>query len=740
MSKSICMATIPFEGLKMNNGIGTYYSDMARFLSKNGWEVTVLVYDEGDITNFAEEYYDTNRIPVYNAVALCKESGAHVYEELMRANHPIQARSHVFHEALQVLMNRYGCSFDLIEFSEWGGAAFVPLNMKRNLGLYPNSRIVVKLHGSSRWHDDGCKQEWRTADDIKKYYYERYQFENADIQVSPTRHLFEWCSQAGWAVKQADSICTYPFPEGEAPPAGSEVCKRNEIVFFGRFEERKGLPEFMEALNYIATIYPNFYTDYKLVFMGIEYKFSREEIRKYLPGYQCEFLLLPRENAIRYIAEYARLVVLPSRLDNFPNTVMECMYTRVPFVTSRAGGIREMLGEGSALYEAISCELDVRSLARLIIKYLRYDEQRVRELLDLGHDRLKQITNPEDILRWYGGALAKNIVPTSHKDGSEATPPGVTVIIPTHNLTTSLYLETALRSLQGQTYPRVEVIVEDSSTEPKAIKVLDILRKRYPRVTFVHEDNEGIGSALNKALPLVKTRYVMEMDGDNIARRDMVETLVKSMENRGDVAGLSCYFAAFRDEDEARVLEALDESVYRPGYRPFYYFTPMGPCLPALFFNNIQGDANSIFLTDVVRSLGGWPEEKRKGFQDWSMWIKMLANGHKVDVVATVLYYYRYHTNNYFKSKTVYDSDEVNFEYIRELIKKRPEYFYDQCYPLLHRAIRDSERLRAQPAPSVDKDNVLLRIGGVLDGIAMASPLAYKILKISGAAVRRIIN
>lgn len=159
MSRSICMATIPFEGLKLNNGIGTYYSDMARFLTKNGWEVAVLVYDVGDISIFADHYYETDHIPLYNAVDLCKESGEHVYEELMRANHPILARSHVFHDALQVLMNRYGYTFDLIEFSDWSGAAFVPVNMKKNLGLYPNSKIIVKMHGPSQWHDDGCGQE-----------------------------------------------------------------------------------------------------------------------------------------------------------------------------------------------------------------------------------------------------------------------------------------------------------------------------------------------------------------------------------------------------------------------------------------------------------------------------------------------------------------------------------------------------------------------------------------------------
>jgi len=66
----------------------------------------------------------------------------------------------------------------------------------------------------------------------------------------------------------------------------------------------------------------------------------------------------------------------------------------------------------------------------------------------------------------------------------------------------------------------------------------------------------------------------------------MVETFVRCMENRSDVAALSCYNIIFKDEEEIKLEEYLSDhagSIYMTDrcYRPF------GPCLPSLLFENL---------------------------------------------------------------------------------------------------------------------------------------------------------
>ena len=105
MSKSICLATIDFEGLVEVGGIGSYYAELARLLSRSGWNVTVLFHstDDKSVGKFAERYYRDHNIPIYSANDLAEESGEDP-KQIWRDASWHQARSHVFHEALRTLV------------------------------------------------------------------------------------------------------------------------------------------------------------------------------------------------------------------------------------------------------------------------------------------------------------------------------------------------------------------------------------------------------------------------------------------------------------------------------------------------------------------------------------------------------------------------------------------------------------------------------------------------------------
>ena len=743
--KSICLPTIDFEGL-MVGGIGTYYNNLAKLLSQNGWQVVVLFhsYDDKDISKFAGKYYETYNIPIYNANELCNESEKSL-PEIWRDANWFQARSHIFHEALQVLMKKYGYNFDLIEFPEWGGAGFIPVQMNKNFGSYRTSKIIVKLHGSSEWCNEANVQEWTSFDDLKLNYLERYAFENADIQVSPTHHLLQWCREHGWRVREDACICRYPVRLNLKYELSTNLTKRKGVIFFGRFEERKGVIEFIESLHYIKSIFPLFHRENNITFIGTQDRLSKSYISDKLDGYECNFFTFTRDEAVKYLAENARLVVIPSKLDNFPNTVLESMFAKIPFVTSRSGGIPEMLEIGSELYASISCDIaNPSNLGDLILQYLNYNEEYVQKLLDLAYQRAKEITNPEEILQWYNEKLYENQKSFSNKNKDDKETPGVTIIIPTQNLTTSKYLETALESLLNQTYKNIKIIIKDASTEPKAILTLEYLKEKYPNVIIIHKEDIGLGNALNQALSSVDTKYVMQVDGDNIAKPEMVETFVRCMENRNDIVALSCYYAAFTDDNEHRVLKTLTNK-RNEKYIPHFYYKPIGLCLPLLFFENTAGDANSIFLTDVVKSIGGWPEGS---FQDWGMWIKLLANGHNMDVIPKVLFYYRDRPESDLKTKNRFYVDNANIPFIRSIIENRPEFFSSNCYESLHRLIRYSladsnlamqDNLAMQEL-NVIKNSALYAVGVKLGDFAAKLPMLKRSLEIIGKTVNKIVG
>ena len=71
--------------------------------------------------------------------------------------------------------------------------------------------------------------------------------------------------------------------------------------------------------------------------------------QKYSKYKQIEFWGY-QENPIQYLGN-ADLLVVPSLVDSFPNTIMEGLFLEIPVIGSRRGGIPEMLRYEALLFE-----------------------------------------------------------------------------------------------------------------------------------------------------------------------------------------------------------------------------------------------------------------------------------------------------------------------------------------------------------------------------------------------------
>src|SRR4029077_14858135 len=73
---------------------------------------------------------------------------------------------------------------------------------------------------------------------------------------------------------------------------------------------------------------------------------SRRVIAERARRWAFEVRILPdrdHDQARDYLKGPGRLAVIPSLLENYPNTVLECLAHRVPFLASRVGGIPEQV-------------------------------------------------------------------------------------------------------------------------------------------------------------------------------------------------------------------------------------------------------------------------------------------------------------------------------------------------------------------------------------------------------------
>jgi glycosyltransferase involved in cell wall biosynthesis len=201
------------------------------------------------------------------------------------------------------------------------------------------------------------------------------------------------------------------------------------------------------------------------------------------------------------------------------------------------------------------------------------------------------------------------------------------------------FLPETLESLANQTYPNIEVIViNDGSTQPFSLEVLEQMRKKYPQFRFITQVNGGIGAARNRGLAEAKGEFFVPVDADNIAHPRMIEVFVDAMRHRPDASSLASFHRAFRESEDIPVAK------WRYFYRPTGGPHVLGP------LQNVFGDANSIFRTEAVRSVGGFELDRDTSWEDYELFAKLVNAGHTHDVIPDYLFFYRHREESWMRS------------------------------------------------------------------------------------------
>lgn len=116
----------------------------------------------------------------------------------------------------------------------------------------------------------------------------------------------------------------------------------------------------------------------------------------------------------------------------------------------------------------------------------------------------------------------------------------VSVIVPVHNV--KPYLERCVKSVLGQTYKDVEIILVDDGSTDGSGELCDELASRYGIVSAIHQNNQGISGARNVGLHRATGEYAAFLDADDAwLLPDGLEQLVKEAEDtKSDLIIFKC--------------------------------------------------------------------------------------------------------------------------------------------------------------------------------------------------------
>jgi glycosyltransferase involved in cell wall biosynthesis/GT2 family glycosyltransferase len=606
---AICIVTTDIVGPIRNGGIGTAYYNLARALAGAGHRVTVL-YTPG----------------AYCEVRTVAHWQRH-YRRLGMTFVPLPEAEARAHTAIRVSYGVYqwlkSRRFDIVHCHEWRGVGFYTAQAKRQGLCLEDTVLCVGAHSPTLWHLEGMN-ELADAEALEVDFMERESVALADVLWTPSRHMQQWMQREGWRLPAR--VLHQPYILlGVETPAGARPRAQpgSELVFFGRLETRKGLDLFCDALDRLvaagATV-PFVTFLGKLASVGgvpseeyLQARSARWPFRWQMLGTR------DRDAAMAYLQEPNRVAILPSKIDNLPYTVLECLGGGIPFLAASTGGIPEM----------------VRTRDRARVLFAPTAEAlaaRLSSVLGSGHrsvpPRVRADRTHANWLRWHD-RQARPRARRARAERQRAALPTVTVCLTHHNRPT--LLGAALASIRRQDYPRLDVVlVDDGSDRADAVRCLAGLEDEFQNRgwTIVRQPNRYPGAARNAAVAAARGDYLLFMDDDNLAMPHEVSTLVGAARASGaDI--LTCFLSVFQG--------ATPESEGPPLYTwPF-----LGAALAPGLLRNVFGDANALVRRDVFERVGGFTEDFGVGCEDWEFFARAVLRGLRLEVVPEPLVFYR---------------------------------------------------------------------------------------------------
>ena len=612
----VCIATPDIVGPIRNGGIGTAYTALAYALARGGHHVTIIYpFGKHSETHSIEHWVSEYARRGITFVPLLDHATTRI-EGSWASRHSYKT----YQWLLGTMTN-----FDVIHFPEWMGLGYYTILAKHQGLAFHRSTLVVGTHSPHLWNAQYNCDPVNSADLLLLDFMERECARMADVVVSPSQYLLNWCLEHKWVFPKKTFVQPYVLPE---PPETANPVARTrqeirEIVFFGRLERRKGLAIFCEAVGRSSISQRQ---GIHVTFLGkiaaLDGVPTDEYIKIQTKQWRCPVRVISdfgRDQAVDYLSQPGRLAVIASLADNSPNTVYECLSRGITFIASKTGGIPELIHPQDQ--PAICFDPLPTSLATALEVAITKGTVQATPAIDFTANDLAWN-------KWHSLTAAE--VSNQLAPPREPKTPKVSVCLIHFNRPE--YLAQAIESLRRQNYPNFEVVlVDDGSTNAEAVNFLDAIegefRDRHWRL--LRKENGGPGAARNFAAAGADGEYLLFMDDDNFALPDELATLVAIAQHTGaDIVTTPSYL--FEGDGAPAATDVP---------RAIYLFT--GPALAAGIFSNVYGDTNALVRKSSFTSLGGFPQYRRPGVEDWQFFARAALAGFHLECAARPLFWYR---------------------------------------------------------------------------------------------------
>lgn len=245
----------------------------------------------------------------------------------------------------------------------------------------------------------------------------------------------------------------------------------------------------------------------------------------------------------------------------------------------------------------------------------------------------------------------------------------------------------AVESALAQRDADVEVVVvNDGSTDPLTVSALHALHE-VPSVVVLHQENLGLPRALNRGIAESTGDYLLVLAHDDEVLPSYAAQAAAVLDTRPEVGIVYCRAERF-------------------GGSSGEWHLPEFSIGGMLFGNMIF--ASAMYRRADFDLVGGYSEDRSRGFEDHEFWLRLIALGREVERLDEILF--RYRDTEGSLSNTMVPQDRV--EAFAQIFAANSELYIDHAPEFAEVVMGHWEMLNHYKSRYGRIEKVLSRLGG----------------------------
>jgi glycosyltransferase involved in cell wall biosynthesis len=199
--------------------------------------------------------------------------------------------------------------------------------------------------------------------------------------------------------------------------------------------------------------------------------------------------------------------------------------------------------------------------------------------------------------------------------------PLISIITPYYNAGT--YFEQTYNCVINQTFPWFEwIIINDGSNVEKDINQLDTLASTDCRIKYFCQINSGAAKARKNGIYKSLSEIIIFLDSDDLIENTFIEYLYWALIKNSDASWAYTDSVGFADQEYPWQKDFSSSVMKKTNILPY-----------------AAAIRKSIFMDDMSI----YPDETKNLWEDWQLWLRMLAKGMRPVHIKQPLFWYRRH-------------------------------------------------------------------------------------------------